>query len=458
MICRELPYMDPLEAAERLRSAPGFVFLDSVGDDLDTGRYSFIGYAPFGTFAIENGSAFWNGEKLNGPPLARFREILDLYSLEPDPDAPPLRAGCIGHISYELGRTLERLNASKPVEPACADLRFGFYDVICAFDRKARRFRLYSSGFPGLGTAARTARAKDRLDAALAMLASAPPVNGSAVPVSGWTSNFTPDEFQTAVERVRDYIRSGDIYQANLTQRFEAVLPDGFDAWAFYCNLRTINPAPFAAYLSDGPTVLASSSPERFIGLRGGIVEARPIKGTCRRAADLDEDRALGAALLASEKDRAENVMIVDLLRNDLSRVCAPGSVEVPVLCGLESYASVHHLTSVVRGRMRQGLGAVDLIEASFPGGSITGAPKIRAMDIITELEQVARGVYCGSIGYIGFDGDMDLNIAIRTAVIGAGRAVVQAGGGITLLSEAAAEYAETLTKADRLFAAFAAT
>ena len=187
-----------------------------------------------------------------------------------------------------------------------------------------------------------------------------------------------------------------------------------------------------------------------------GRVEARPIKGTIARAADPEADRARAGALLASTKDRAENVMIVDLLRNDLSRVCVPGSVEVPVLCGLESYAAVHHLTSVVRGRLRPGLGATDLIAACFPGGSITGAPKIRAMDVISSLETVARGVYCGAIGYLGFDGSMNLNIAIRTAVLGKGRAVVQAGGGITLLSDPAAEYAETLVKADRLFAAFA--
>lgn len=457
MIHSELPYMEPLEAAERLRSAPGFAFLDSTGDDMATGRYSFIGHAPFGEFVVEDGHASWNGERLDGMPLTHLRRILDRYRLEPESNGPPLRSGCIGHISYEFGHTLERLAAPEPVEPKCSDLRLGFYDLICAFDRKKRRSWLYSSGFPETEPAARVARAEDRMGAALEILATARPETEPTIPVSSWTSNFTPGGYQAAVERVRDYIRSGDIYQANLTQRFQTDLPEGFDPWAFYRTLRRCNPAPFAAYLSDGPVVFASSSPERFLSLRADVVEARPIKGTCRRAADPDMDRSLAAALLASEKDRAENVMIVDLLRNDISRVCAPGSVEVPQLCGLESYASVHHLTSVVRGRMRQGLGAIDLIEVSFPGGSVTGAPKIRAMNIITELEKVARGLYCGSIGYIGFDGAMDLSIAIRTAVIGAGRAVVQAGGGITLLSEAGAEYGESLTKADSLFTAFAA-
>ncbi|MCA8881244.1 MAG: aminodeoxychorismate synthase component I [Rhodobacteraceae bacterium] len=457
MICRELPYVEPIEAADRLRPVPGFAFLDSGGEPLELSRHSFIGCLPFGEFAIEYGTAYWNGAPLDGPPLQRLREILTRFRTENAVDGPPLQSGCIGHFSYDLGRLLETLDTPSPVEPSSADLRLKFYDVVLAFDRIARRLRICSSGLPETESAARARRAEMRLREVSTLLQAAPTAAGAAKPVADWRSNFSPETFKAAVEAVREYIRNGDIYQANLAQRFAACLPDGFDPWAFYLRLREVNPSPFAAYLTDGPTVIASSSPERFLRLTADEVEARPIKGTCRRSVDPAEDHALAAALLASDKDRAENVMIVDLLRNDLSRVCAPGSIDVPVLCGLESYASVHHLTSVVRGRMRPGVGAVDLIEACFPGGSITGAPKIRAMDIITELERSARGVYCGSIGYIGFDGNMDLNIAIRTATIGAGQAVVQAGGGITLLSDPAAEYVETLTKAERLFAAFAA-
>ena len=459
MIEHELPYTSPLEAAERLRHAPGFAFLDSGGGDLSTGRHAFIGHSPFGEFVMEGGRAFWCGQPLEGAPLARLREFLGRWRLDPDSEGPPLRGGCIGHVSYDLGQSLERLVPSERQQPFCTDLRLAFYDVICSFDRQRRRFRIFSSGFPEQGGLARSARANARLAETLALLEApaeqAAPCNA---PVSGWRSNFTPKEFANAVDKVRAHILRGDIYQANLTQRFEAALPDGFDPWAFYRTLRNVNPAPFAAYLRDGDTVFASSSPERFLSLRDGTVEARPIKGTCPRDANPEKDQALAAGLEASEKDRAENIMIVDLLRNDLSRVCAPGSVEVPVLCGLESYTSVHHLTSVVRGRLRPGLGAIDLIECCFPGGSITGAPKIRAMNIIAEQERIARGVYCGSIGYIGFDRAMDLSIAIRTAILGAGRAVVQAGGGITLLSDPAAEYAESMYKADRLFAAFAAS
>jgi para-aminobenzoate synthetase component 1 len=259
------------------------------------------------------------------------------------------------------------------------------------------------------------------------------------------------------VEKVCNHIVEGDIYQANLSQRFEADLPGHFSAWEMYKRLRKTNPAPFGVFLQCRDHTIASSSPERFLSVCGSVVEARPIKGTIRR--DLDNpsiDAERGQDLLKSEKDRAENIMIVDLLRNDLSKVCTPDSVKVPALCELETYASVHHLTSVVMGELRQGMDAFDLITAAFPGGSITGAPKIRAMEIITELEGDAREIFCGSIGWIGFNGDMDFNIAIRTAFMNNKTAVLQAGGGITILSEAQAEYDETLAKAARVFDAFA--
>lgn len=456
MIFRELSYIEPMDAALRLRSRPGFAFLDSGGSEDEPGRYSFIGVSPFARFTIAEGAAFWNGDRLPGVPLAEFSRKLAEYRTARLPDGPPLQAGCIGHIAYELGHLLERLDRPEPSRPRMADLCFRFHDLIYAFDRRDRRLWIHSSGLPETGPAARAERARTRLQDGLAWLDGPPAPAGPFVPVSDWFSNFDAQSYGAAVESVREHIRSGDIYQANISQRFQAPLPSGFDPWALYQRLREVNPAPFSAYLSDGDISVLSSSPERFLSLRDGLVEARPIKGTIGRSPDPRRDRALAETLSGSEKDRAENIMIVDLLRNDLSRACRPGSVEVPVLCGLESYASVHHLTSVVRGRLRQGLDAVDLIAACFPGGSITGAPKVSAMNIITGLERHARGIYCGAIGYIGFDGDMDLNIAIRTATTGDGIAVFQAGGGVTLMSEGAAEYAETLTKAQRIFDAFA--
>ena len=269
-------------------------------------------------------------------------------------------------------------------------------------------------------------------------------------------SNFTRGDYQAAVARVVEYIWAGDVFQVNLSQRFRAELPADFDRFDFYRRLRAANPAPFAAYLGFGDVTIVSSSPERFVKIDGDAVETRPIKGTRPRGASADADAALAQELRESEKDLSENVMIVDLLRNDLSRVCRDHTVEVPELCALESYATVHHLVSTVTGRLEDGKGPVDLLRAAFPGGSITGAPKVRAMEIIAELEPTRRGPYCGAIGYIGFDGAMDTSIAIRIVAFKDDAAVFQVGGGIVADSEPAAEYDETLDKARAMIDCFA--
>jgi para-aminobenzoate synthetase component 1 len=266
-------------------------------------------------------------------------------------------------------------------------------------------------------------------------------------PPSSITSNFTRREYEAAVAKIRDYIAAGDVYQVNLAQRFEVAVTEG--AFDLYARLRALNPAPFGAYLSLGDVAVASISPERFVRLDpSGVVEARPIKGTRPRGVTADDDGALAAALLASAKDRAENVMIVDLLRNDLGKVCRPGTVLVPELCALESHPTVHHLVSTITGQLRDDADAFDLLRAAFPGGSVTGAPKIRAMEIIAELERAPRGVYCGAIGYISASGAMDMNIPIRTVVLRGGAASFHAGAGIVWDSDPAAEYDETLAKA----------
>ena len=275
-------------------------------------------------------------------------------------------------------------------------------------------------------------------------------------PVIQWRPTMSRDAYCAGIERVKAYIRAGDIYQANIAQRFVATTPAGTDPWSLYRRLREANPAPFAAYLDLGALQVLSTSPELFLRTDGRTVETRPIKGTARRRRGEADDREAGAALLASRKDRAENVMIVDLLRNDLSRVCTPTSVEVRTLCALESYAGLHHLVSAVVGTLRDDADPLDLLAASFPGGSITGAPKLRAMEIIAEIEGLSRGIYCGAIGALGFDRAMALNIAIRTVVIEGGTLELRAGGGITMLSDADTEYEETLTKARRIFDAFA--
>jgi len=274
-----------------------------------------------------------------------------------------------------------------------------------------------------------------------------------------WHSNFTRENFEAAIETVRDYIAAGDIFQANIAQRFTADAPAGHDPFAHYLHLRRVNAAPFAAYMNMGDTHLASASPERFVSCNAaGHVMTQPIKGTAVRSDDAAQDRANAAALEGSEKDRAENIMIVDLLRNDLSRVCTPESVEVSKLCALESFARVHHLVSTIEGDLAAGQTPIDLLAACFPGGSITGAPKIRAMEIITEIETIRRGAYCGALAVIGFDGFMDSNILIRTITHKDDEISFQAGGGITYASDAAREYEETLDKAAAIFESFAVT
>jgi para-aminobenzoate synthetase component 1 len=268
-------------------------------------------------------------------------------------------------------------------------------------------------------------------------------------------SSFTHQAYLQAVERVREYIIAGDIFQANLSQRFEAPLTE--PAWALYRRLRVRNPAPFAAFLDLPGAAVLSASPERFLRVdAAGRVETRPIKGTRPRGVGPEHDAALGQALTESPKDRAENLMIVDLMRNDLSRVCAPGSVRVAELFALEQYATVHHLVSTVIGQLAPGADALDLLRAAFPGGSITGAPKLRAMEIIAELESSRRGVYCGAIGYWSVTGELDTSIAIRTAVARAGRIYFNAGGGVVADSVPAEEYQETLDKARGLIDALA--
>jgi para-aminobenzoate synthetase component 1 len=266
------------------------------------------------------------------------------------------------------------------------------------------------------------------------------------------TSNFSKDGYLAAVQRVIDYIRDGDVFQVNLSQRLMAPALD--DSVSLYRRLRSCNPATFAGYFDLGEFQIVSASPERFLQVLDREVESRPIKGTRPRTGDPAADREAEADLLASEKDRAENVMIVDLLRNDLSRVCTAESVRVGRLCGVEAYRHVLHLVSSVRGRLREECSPIDLIRAAFPGGSITGAPKVRAMEIIAELEPTARGAYCGSLGYLGFDGAMDLSILIRTITAGRGWLQFPVGGGIVAQSSPEKEYEETWHKAEGLLQA----
>ncbi len=418
-------------------------------------RWSFFGADPFVVF---RGGDFADVRT----SWERMAARVGATDGDGDEDAPPFRGGLVGYWSYDFGRRLERLPSIARDDLGLPDFVLGGYDVVGAHDHVTGRTRLFSSGLPH-----GRAHARERLASFAERLRAArePRLewNPSPTGTPAFHSTFTPDEYRRAVEQVRDHIRRGDIFQANLSQRWSfersPVLDLGFSSLvqqiAFVSEEFT--PAPFAAYLDLGDHAIVSASPERFFQVRGRRVEARPIKGTRPRGGTPAEDAALSAALLASTKDRAENVMIVDVLRNDLGRVCETGSVIVPELCALESFPQVHHLTSTITGRLRPGFGAFDLFTAAFPGGSITGAPKIRAMEVIESIEPVRRHVYTGAIGYVDWSGDADWSIAIRTALLTPDAIHFAAGGGITADSDPDAEFEETLHKAEGVRAALSA-
>ncbi len=446
---------------EIFRDRPFSFFLDSGMDPDRLGRYSFMGSDPFLVLRsrgeevslIRDGT----GESRRGNPFDVAGELLTVYSLDGCPNGIPFAGGAVGYFSYDLCHFIERLPATAVDDLSLPECYLAFYDAIVAFDHLEGRAYLVSTGFPELGEMKRKRRAEERLEEVKSRMLNKPFIAGEMCSVSmeeGMVlkSNFSHEEYLRAVENVREYIRAGDIFQVNLSQRFEADL--SIPPYELYQRLRKINPAPFASYLDFDGVSVVGASPERFLKVQGDWVETRPVKGTRPRGKSEAEDKALADELLASIKDRAENVMIVDLERNDLGRVCRYGTVRVTELAILETYPTVFHLTSTVKGRLCEDKDRIDLLKATFPGGSITGAPKVRAMEIIDELEPTRRSVYTGSIGYLSFSGEMDLNIVIRTFLVKGGRAYFQVGGGIVYDSEPEAEYVETLDKAKALIQA----
>lgn len=454
---REIPYADPVNLFAVVAGDPCAALLHSSGDD-PRGRYSFIGFDPFRALTCRAGEVQVDGAPVPGDPFTVLAAELARHPSLAGPALPPFQGGAVGYLGYGLARHLEDVPEPPPDPRDLADAHLLFCDVVVAVDHRERRVFIVSSGHPEVDPDARRGRATERLEHAVRRFAEVAPLGPPAVPAkpARIVSQSSRAAYEGAVRRVIDYILAGDIFQANISQRFEAELPVGVTPLDLYRRLQEGNPAPFSAYLRFDDVVLASSSPERFLALAGDRVETRPIKGTRPRGSTPGADEALAAELAASEKDRAENVMIVDLLRNDLSRVCRDSSVEVSELCAVERFATVMHLVSTVTGRLRPGLGAVNLLTACFPGGSITGAPKIRAMEIIAELEASRRGPYCGAIGYLGFDGALDTSVVIRTYAIQGRRITFQAGGGVVADSRPADEYEESLAKALALCRALA--
>ncbi|MEG1042208.1 MAG: aminodeoxychorismate synthase component I [Pseudomonas sp.] len=428
-----LPYLaDPAAYFERIRQAPGAVLLDSARPSAERGRFDLLSAWPLHTLtpqASEAGTAF----------LQRLRNSLaQLGSAQlPDGIELPFAGGLIGYLSYDFGRRLEQLPTLAANDLGLADASLGLYTWALISDHQLKRSQLLFH--PSLADAER-----QRLIGLFDSPATASNTHFSLLaPMQG---DISREEYRQAFDKVQAYIHAGDCYQINLTQRFRA--PCEGDPWHAYQAVRQACPTPFSGFqaLADG-SYLLSFSPERFIQVSNGRVETRPIKGTRPRSADAEQDARNGAELLASRKDRAENLMIVDLLRNDLGRTCEIGSVKVPELFSLESYPNVHHLVSSVTGQLAADKDALDLIAGSFPGGSITGAPKIRAMQIIDELEPSRRALYCGSLLYIDVRGEMDSSIAIRSLLVKDGQVCCWGGGAVVADSDWQAEYEESITK-----------
>jgi para-aminobenzoate synthetase component 1 len=451
------PAPEAVDVFLRLRAWPYCLFLDSAQRDTALGRYSFVAADPFAVLASTDDA---------DDALGRLEAAWRQWQTPTLAGLPPFQGGAAGLLSYDLARQLERLPRPRFDEFGLPRLLIGLYDVVVAFDHADNRAWLVSQGFPETDPQRRARRAQQRAEAFLQLLAAGvqPPwtsrqsAHAAHDLAAAWApsyptagdpqvySNFSREGYLAAVRRAIEYIHAGDVFQVNLSQRL--LHRGGDDSTALYLRLRQRNAAPFAGYFDAGAWQVASASPERFLQVRDGMVEARPIKGTRRRWLRPEADLYGGEDLLRSAKDRAENVMIVDLLRNDLSRVCTPESVQVTQLCRLETYAYVQHLVSAIRGRLRPECTAIDLLRAAFPGGSVTGAPKVRAMEIIAELEPTARGAYCGSLGYLGFDGSLDASILIRTVTACGPWWQFPVGGGIVAQSDPLQEYEETWHKA----------
>ncbi|MEE8233178.1 MAG: aminodeoxychorismate synthase component I, partial [Gammaproteobacteria bacterium] len=408
-------------------------------------------YITLKTFADETEIVYANGKKeySSDDPFSLVKTLLG----ENENKLPtvPFAGGALGYFAYDLGRRIEKIPDTSEHDITMPEMAIGIYDWAVVTDHQQRRTWLTGYG--------KDERTFDEWDELLDLFQTNTELGTSKSSTqefevrSDLQANMDDERYARAFNKIKHYLREGDCYQVNLAQRF--TIDVAGDPWPAYLKLRRLNPAPYSSFFNISEGTVLSTSPERFLKVDNGLVETKPIKGTRRRSSDVYEDRALSEDLLESKKDRAENLMIVDLLRNDIGKSCRSGSVSVPRLFALESFARVHHLVSTVIGQLAENTHALDLLRGCFPGGSITGAPKLRAMEIIEELEPHRRSIYCGSMAYIGFDGNMDSNITIRTLVHHKDRMYCWAGGGIVMDSRLDAEYQECFDKASALFALF---
>lgn len=419
--------------------------LESSAQGSNLGRYSVIGFDPFIVFRSQ-GQNFWvNGKKKRGDAFRALGKLAKKFRVRKPRNMPFFSAGLYGYFSYDLNRQFEKINGKQRDDLHVPDMHFMFMDKLVVFDHV--KDKIFCIGFARTKNDAEK-KARSVADKILSAKARDMPVEEDArlTRFVSVKSNLPKKSFLRAVRKVKDYIFAGDVFQVNISQRLKAPLPCA--PLQLYERLMRRNPAPFSAFMDFGGTQVLSSSPELLAKVEGGVVSTRPIAGTRKRGGSVREDARLARELLSNEKELAEHSMLVDLERNDLGRVCVPGSVKTPELFTVEKYARVQHIVSHVTGNLRRGLGCFDVVKAVFPGGTITGCPKVRAMEIINELEPDSRGIYTGSIGYIGFNNEMELNIAIRTMVVKGGKVFFSVGAGIVADSVPEKEFEETMHKA----------
>jgi para-aminobenzoate synthetase component 1 len=475
----------PDQVFEHLHRLPGFFFLDSGKADHELSQYSFIGAQPFLTIRSRGeGIDIVEGKTIRhvrGNPLHVLAYEMGQRRLTGGSPLLPFAGGGVGYFSYELGRLTAEVPLKAADDLGLPEMQVSFYKTLLAYEHRTRRWigaavdlaggrgttvrkrlgndiekfrELASKPHRGTVTAATTPAEPEAGEDSGQATETTAPVPGRRFTVDGVevTSTMSHEEYLSAVRKIQEHIAAGEIYQANLTQRWTA--PYVGEPGRLYHELRKASPVPFGFYMNTGECIIAGASPESFLTVKGRTVETRPIKGTRRRGASPEEDQELRRELESSEKDKAELTMIADLERNDLGRICATGSVEVKELHRLESFSTVHHLVSTVKGELRPGVTLTDIMEATFPSGSITGAPKKRAMEILDEVEGTVRGPYTGAMGFLGLDGSLSLNVAIRTLVLSQGLCHLGVGGGIVADSQPEAEYEECQTKARGMLAA----
>lgn len=471
----EILYREPYIVYEYLGCKPESIILESVKGPYKIARYSFIAYDPYLIFRAKNGEITIKSRVNNQgtsisfrQPMERLKELITACHQRPAPELPPFQGGAVGLLSYDFVRYIENITENAVDDLKMPDVHFLLADKVIAFDHMQEKAWIIVS--PGARNTELGYRDISQIDWNIAYDEAERELKIKSYELRVMKNHMTYEiqnsklktpnlklnyemskgHYVDIVKRAKEYISAGDIFQANLSQRISAYIGN-IKSWDIYKILRKINPSPFAAYADFGDYQIVSSSPERLIRVKDNVIETRPIAGTRPRGKDFKEDEIMRSELLLNEKERAEHIMLIDLERNDIGRVSEYGSVVVDELMITEDYSHVIHIVSNVKGALRKNKTCFDVIKAAFPGGTITGVPKVRCMEIIDELEPVRRGHYTGSLGYISFSGNMDLNIIIRTFLIKDGIAYVQAGAGIVADSDPEKEYYETLKKAEAL-------